>query len=101
MELTLNILWFAVAVATLVYNRNRPRRVLLALLCAVALLFPIISVSDDLNQSRTFNEPAAAVAMIMVLMVAFLTIERLRTKPQRAFATHISTPSDPRSPPAR
>lgn len=100
MELVLNLIWLAIAVTALVYNRNSSRRVMLAVICVLALLFPIISVSDDLNSSRTFNEPAAAVVMIMVLMVAFVTIERLRKMRLCAMSFDVATPSDPRSPPA-
>lgn len=100
MELVLNVVWLAIAVTALVYNRNSSRRAMLAVICVLALLFPIISISDDLNP-QALNEFAAAVVEIIVLMVAFVTIGRVRMAPQRAVSLVVSVPSDPRSPPAR
>jgi len=59
MELILNFIWLMVAAAGFVVARNRPRQVWLAIACAAAVLFPIISVSDDFNANRTLNDAAA------------------------------------------
>ncbi|HEX9406167.1 MAG TPA: hypothetical protein VF975_02535 [Thermoanaerobaculia bacterium] len=100
MELALNVIWFAVAATSFVLMPKRSRLVWFALLATFALLFPVISVSDDLNADWAVNAAAALVA-IAVLSVAFVAIARLRTFPAAVYAFHLSSPSDPRSPPAR
>src|SRR6266545_4795688 len=99
MELALNVIWFAVAATSFVLMPKRSRLVWFALLATFALLFPVISVSDDLNADWAVNAAAALVA-IAVLSVAFVAIARLRTFPAAVYAFHLSSPSDPRSPPA-
>ena len=101
MELLLNAIWLAVAVAGFVLVPKRSGRIWLVLACAAALLFPIISASDDMNADRTFNDAAAAIVVTIVLYVAFVAIARLRLLPARVYAVHVASPSDPRSPPAR
>jgi peptidoglycan/LPS O-acetylase OafA/YrhL len=68
-ELFLNILWFAMAAGALAaflrkHRRGRKdRRLLLALgalLCAAALLFPAISVTDDLHRDAFVVEDSSA-----------------------------------------
>jgi uncharacterized membrane protein len=76
-------------------------RVSLIVACIAALLFPIVSLSDDVNSDRTFNDLAATVVTSVVLFVAFIAIARLRSIPPRLSAVHVASPSDPRSPPAR
>ena len=100
MELALNLVWLGVAVTALVYNRNSSRRAMLAVICVLALLFPIISISDDLNP-QALTDATAALVEIIVLMVAFVTIGRVRIPAQPALSVGVSVLSDPRSPPAR
>ena len=102
MELTLNLIWLGVALAgfALVPKRGS-RMVWFALIGVAALLFPIISVSDDFHTDWAFNDAAAAVVAMIVLSVVFVAIARLRSYPPTVVAVHVSTPSDPRSPPAR
>jgi len=102
MELALNILWVAIAASGLVLvPKRRSRHVWFALVAIAVLLFPIISVSDDMNADRAFNDSVGAIVAMIVLLMAFIAIARLRTLPQTAFSVHVATPSDPRSPPAR
>ncbi len=101
MELTLNLIWLAVAAASFVLVPKRSRLVWFALLATAALLFPIISVSDDMNADWAFNAAAAAIVAMTVLAVAFVAIARLRSFPATFYAVHVATPSDPRSPPTR
>ena len=102
MELALNLAWFAIAAAGLVLvPKRRSRAVWFALIATAVLLFPIISVSDDMNADRAFNDSVAAIVAMIVLFVAFIAIARLRNIPPAAFSIHVATPSDPRSPPAR
>lgn len=102
MELALNLAWLVVvATGFVLVPKRRSRVVWFALIATAALLFPIISVSDDFNVDRTTNDVAAAIVAIMILSVAFVAIARLRSSMPRVYAVHIATPSDPRSPPAR
>ncbi len=63
-ELTLNLIWAAVALSAFVFvlPRTRPRWAGgIALACILVLLFPIISVSDDLSAQWESIEEATAV----------------------------------------
>jgi hypothetical protein len=101
MELTLNLIWVMTAAAAFVVVPRRSVRVTIALVCGLALLFPIISASDDLNAVRTFNDAAAAIVVTVVLLLALVAIARIRATSAPLYAVHLATPSDPRSPPAR
>ena len=102
MELTLNLIWLGVVLAGFVLvPKRRSRFVWFALIATAALLFPIISVSDDLNADRTINDAAAALVTIVILAVAFVAIARVRAQGPQLHALIVVTPSDPRSPPAR
>jgi len=72
-----------------------------ALIAASALLFPIISVSDDFSADRTCNDAAAALVSVIILAVAFVAIARVRAQAPQLHALVVVTPSDPRSPPVR
>ena len=101
MELALNLVWLVVAGAGLALVPKRSRLVWYALLCAAALLFPIISVSDDMHDDWALNDAVAAIAVTIVLAVAFVVVAHLRFFPPAVYAVHVATLSDPRSPPAR
>jgi hypothetical protein len=102
MELALNLIWLAVvATGFALVPKRRSRLVWFALIAAAALLFPIISVSDDFNADRTFNDAAAALVAIVTLAVAFVAIGRVRAQATQLRALIVVTPSDPRSPPVR
>jgi len=64
MELLLNLIWVVLAAATLYAwgrRRNHPqsRPHLIALVCLLALLFPVISATDDLNAMRSEMEDSS------------------------------------------
>ena len=102
MELTLNLIWLGIALAGFaLVPKRRSRLVWFALIGTAALLFPIISVSDDFNTDWAFNDAAAAIVAMIVLSVVFVAIARLRSYPPTVVSVHVATPSDPRSPPAR
>ena len=101
MELLLNLIWLSVAATGFLLVLKRSRRVWLVVACAAALLFPIISASDDMNAVRTFNDAAAAIVVTIVLCMALMAIARVRASKAPAYIVHLATPSDPRSPPAR
>ena len=101
MELLLNLAWLTIAATGLVLAPKRSGHVWLILACVAALLFPIVSASDDINTDRTFNDAAAAIVVSLVLAVGLVTVARLRAAQFTRRAVHVATPSDPRSPPAR
>jgi hypothetical protein len=101
MELTLNLIWLAVAVAAFMLAPRRSRRTTIAVACGMALLFPIISATDDFSTDITFNDAAAAIIVTIVLCMALVAIARVRASNASAYIVHLATPSDPRSPPAR
>ncbi len=55
MELLLNICWLALVLAAVLLQRREPHvartRAVLALACAALLMFPAISITDDLHPS--------------------------------------------------
>ena len=63
MELFLNLLWLAIATAAVLTAPRRSRRVSFAIGCALALLFPIVSVSDDLLAGHESSEEALAIVV--------------------------------------
>jgi hypothetical protein len=68
MELLLNLIWLTLGIgAFLIFQHRQPhscrerlpyRRGLLALACALLLLFPIVSASDDLHPTQALLEDA-------------------------------------------
>jgi hypothetical protein len=113
MELLLNSIWFAlVAGALLVFlqayrqglDRRRALLALGALLCAAAVLFPSISITDDLHldafvmedsnsTKRLSNAVAHSAPLAKVAWLGFVALSFLLLAPQRSwhFAENIST----------
>lgn len=65
MELLLNLIWVVLAVSALYAwgrRRSHPRSrpALIALVCLLALLFPVISATDDLHAMRSEMEDSAS-----------------------------------------
>ena len=102
MELALNLIWLAIATTGFLLVPKPSRRVWFALLAVLTLLFPIISVSDDINAPWVFVDAATAPVVAMVsFAIALIAIARLLSFPRAVSPVHVATPSDPRSPPAR
>jgi len=100
MELSLNVLWLTIAAAALITAPRRSKRDLFALGCALALLFPIVSVSDDLIADRdSFEVALALVIEAVILAVIFVTIARLEAVRPRRVTLLLVPLTDPRSPP--
>lgn len=65
MELGLNLLWFLIAVASFARHWGRTshtrgrRHPLIALGCALALLFPVVSITDDLHADQAIIEDSS------------------------------------------
>jgi uncharacterized membrane protein len=105
-ELILNLAWVAITLAAflIVLPQARERRgkhAVAALLCCVALLFPIISVSDDLSADRVTYEVLAAVLVAIALIIGLTAIARITVRPVARVSFVLAKHADPRSPPAR
>jgi len=100
-ELILNLAWAAIAICAFVLAPYRDRRGIAALGCIVALLFPIVSVSDDLNADTALLEAFAAILAAAGITIALVLMARVvldtRVAPRFVLAVH----ADPRSPPRR
>jgi amino acid transporter len=99
----LDLIWLAVVVATILFVPRRSRNATIALACVLALLFPIISASDDFSADRAMIE-SAAVAIVVTLLLAFVSLVALghiERESERFALVLLATPSDPRSPPRR
>jgi uncharacterized membrane protein len=99
-ESILNIAWLVIAFAASagVLSRRRDPRAMFAVAGILALLFPIISISDDFSADWTI-EQAVAVLAIVVAVVSLMALFRLAAVPSLAVAVHRVVLSDPRSPP--
>jgi hypothetical protein len=102
MELFLNLLWLAIAATAILTVPRRSTRVFFALACALALLFPIVSVSDDLMPDReSFEEALALIVNAVILIIAFVAVARVTPLRPRHVTLLLVPHTDPRSPPAR
>ena len=100
MELFLNLLWLAIAITALLITPRRSSRVSVAIGCVLALLFPIVSVSDDLLTDRdSFEQALAIVVEAVILVITFVTIARIRASCVRRASLLLVPSADPRSPP--
>jgi hypothetical protein len=99
MENFLNLLWLTIAAAALLTAPRRPRHTWLALGCALALLFPIVSVSDDLADRDVFEEALALLVKAVTLTVAFVAIGKIESIRPRRVTLCLIPLTDPRSPP--
>ncbi|HEV2718936.1 MAG TPA: hypothetical protein VG323_02870 [Thermoanaerobaculia bacterium] len=100
-EIVLNGIWLALAVTAMIAVPRRSVRATVALACVLALLFPIISASDDFSADRETLE-RASVAIVSILILAFaalVSLGNLERRRERVALIHVATPSDPRSPP--
>jgi uncharacterized membrane protein len=102
-EQLLNLAWLSIAIfAFMVVLPSVPRRrslAAVALAGTLVLLFPIISISDDLSADSVAQEVLAvlfAVAGLVVILIALMRLASI-SSPQQVLATIAS--SDPRSPP--
>src|SRR5258705_3580430 len=83
MENFLNFLWLTIAVTALLTAPRRKRHAWMALGCALALLFPIVSLSDDLADRDVLEEALAIVVKAVTLAVTFVAlvwIESIRAR---------------------
>jgi hypothetical protein len=100
-EFLLNGIWLAVAAVTMFFVPRRSPRAAVALGCVLALLFPIISASDDFSADRETLERAslAIVSTLLLAFAALVALGQLERRREHVALILVATPSDPRSPP--
>ncbi len=101
MEQILNLIWLAVAAgsAAVVLPRRRDARTLAALACFAALLFPIISASDDMLADRSLIDAVAAILVLLSLLLGLMAMFRISAETRLLRLRSLPVHSDPRSPP--
>ena len=99
-EIVFNAVWLAVAVSAFVFVPRRSSKALLGVAAILVLLFPIISVSDDLALSgNSLEEALAIIVAILILVVGLAAFARVEPRLLQPALVLLATPSDPRSPP--
>jgi len=99
-ELLLNAVWLAVAAGALAIVPRRSSRATFAVACILVLLFPIISVSDDLALNGNSLEEALAIVVAAILLVfSLIALARVEHELAAPALILVTIPSDPRSPP--
>jgi peptidoglycan/LPS O-acetylase OafA/YrhL len=99
-ELLFNAVWLAVVAAAFTVVPRRSSRATLGIACVLVLLFPIISVSDDLALDGNSLEEALAIVVCMLLLgVALIALARVQHMIAAPALILVAIPSDPRSPP--
>lgn len=102
LELVLNAVWLAVVAGAFTVIPRRSSRATLGVACILVLLFPIISVSDDLAlDGNSLEEALAIIVTLLVLVAGFLAVARVEHELTAPALLLIAIPSDPRSPPRR
>jgi hypothetical protein len=101
MEQLLNLAWVALAIgsfAKLLMHR-RDAKAILALAFAMALLFPIISASDDMmNVARAIEEVLAVLAAFAIAFM-LIVLARLTAETHRIPALILAPEAETRGPP--
>lgn len=97
-ETALNIAWLACATAALIAAPRCTPRVRIALFCSVALLFPIISITDDFSSDSALMD-ALALAVFVMIAIVLVELRHVHSAAAPAYRHAFRTLSDPRSPP--
>lgn len=97
----LNVVWLVVAFGTCVaaLPRRHDRRAAVALIAFAALMFPIISASDDLAADQTIVDAFAAILVGFAFFLGLTLVSRIAAESRQFRALAVPVYSDPRSPP--
>jgi hypothetical protein len=99
-ELFFNAVWLAIVIAAFTVVPRRSSRATLGIACILVLLFPIISVSDDLAlDGNSLEEALAIIVCILLLAAALIALARVEHVLAAPALILVTIPSDPRSPP--
>jgi len=125
MELILNLVWLGIAATSLALvlpraiRSRRPLLIVVSLVCALALLFPVVSISDDLSADRDTVEESISIRrivdaaqhhdapllalLVQAFVLALLTaaIGRVADEQPLYRAVLLTPQTEPRSPPRR
>lgn len=100
-EQLLNLVWVALAIGSFakLLMRRRDGRAVIALAFALALLFPIISATDDImNLDRSVEEAFAILAAIAIAFI-LVVVARLSSETHRVPAFILAPEAETRGPP--
>src|SRR5260370_37345714 len=98
-ELVLNAVWLAVVAGAFAVIPRRSGRATLTLACILVLLFPIISVSDDLAlSSNSLEEALAIVVALLILVAGFIAVARAEDELAEPASGRVAMRSDALSP---
>jgi drug/metabolite transporter (DMT)-like permease len=102
-EQLLNLAWVAIAIASfaMLLPRRRDLRAIAAVTFALALLFPIISATDDLTSNDPILEEALAVLAAVVIAFTLVIVARLHVDSRRMPAFVVAREAGTRAPPRR
>ncbi|HEX3069120.1 MAG TPA: hypothetical protein VHX14_11135 [Thermoanaerobaculia bacterium] len=99
-ELLFNAIWLAVVVSAFAFMPRRSSKALLGVAAILVLLFPIISVSDDLAlNGNSLEEALAVIVAFLILFIGLVVFARVEPRLLQPALVLLATPSDPRSPP--
>ena len=103
-EQVLNFAWLAIAIFAFAVvlpscKRQRRAQAAVALIGTVALLFPIISISDDFSADKAIQDVVAILLTVGAVVVMLRAVARVGTVAPVAFRGTTLDLSDPRSPP--
>jgi hypothetical protein len=100
-----NLIWLIASVAAFAFIvprvPSRRGRAAVIVACAVALLFPIISISDDFAEDRSSLEQLLATVVFALIAFALIAVARIASPSPFLPALAPVTKCDPRSPPRR
>jgi len=100
LELVFNAVWLALVAGAFTVIPRRSSRVTLGVACVLVLLFPIISVSDDLAlDGNSLEEALAIIVALLALVAGFIAVARVKPEIAAPALILVAIPSDPRSPP--
>jgi hypothetical protein len=99
-ELLFNAVWLAVVMSAFAFVPRRSSKALLGVAAVLVLLFPIISVSDDLAlNGNSLEEALAIIVAFLGLFAGLVAFARVEPRLLQPALVLLATPSDPRSPP--
>jgi hypothetical protein len=99
-ELLLNVVWLSVVVSAFVFVPRRSSRAMLVIVAVLVLLFPVISVSDDLAlDGNMLEEALALIVALLILFSGFVAFAHVEPRLLQPALLLLATPSAPRSPP--
>jgi hypothetical protein len=99
-ELVLNAVWLAVVAGAFTVIPRRSSRATFGVACILVLLFPIISVSDDLAlDGNSLEEALAIIVSVLTIVAGLIALARVEQELAAPALILVTIPSDPRSPP--